>query len=74
MLATVVFFAGAAAALVLPARTFLTGALDLTTGAFFTGGGLEALLVAVLVVFALVATALEAGLLEDLEAGLVGLF
>ena len=73
MLATVVFFAGAAAVLALPARTFLAGALDLVAG-FFAGGGLEAVLVAVLVVFALEATALEAGLLEVFEAGLVGLF
>jgi len=78
LLATVVFFAGAA--LALPARTFLgAGALDLVA-AFFTGAGLEALLVkeTALAVFVLVVTALdlEAGLVEaSLEAGLeAGLF
>lgn len=59
LLATVVFFAGAA--LALPARAFLG------TEGFFAGGAL-------LAVFALATTleaALEAGLLEALEAGLI---
>jgi len=76
LLAGVGFFAGAALALALPARTFLGAALDLTGATAFFAGALAALLVGevALVVFALVAAVLETGL-AALEAGLeAGLF